>query len=115
MRDYISSEDFYQLISRILNSSIKNDVVDCYSKAPIDKAAVFNLMKERFGLQYELVPKNIVINAGNVRSHYFSLNRRASRFGYVPIRTSLENLEREFNLIFKSSRTLLGTGITIGK
>ena len=115
VRDYISSEDFYQLISRILNSSIKNDVVDCYSNAPIDKPALLNFMQENFGLQYELVPQNIAINTGNVRSHYFSLNRRARQFGYAPIRTSLENLEREFNLIFKLSPTLLGTGITIVK
>ena len=69
VRDYISSEDFYQLISRILNSSIKNDVVDCYSKAPIDKPALLYLMKKKFGLRYELAPEYVAINTGDGKSH----------------------------------------------
>ena len=90
VRDFIGSDDFYQLIQAILTSPATNAVVDCYSKSPIDKHTLLNEMQTHFGLQYELVKNTTVVNATGTKPHYYSLNKRASNFGYAPKYTSLE-------------------------
>jgi nucleoside-diphosphate-sugar epimerase len=92
VRDYIGPDDFYQLVNAILVSPAANVAVDCYSRAPIEKATLLAAMQEKFGLQYELVQSDSGVNATGAKPHYYSVNKRAENFGYVPRNTSLENL-----------------------
>jgi nucleoside-diphosphate-sugar epimerase len=92
LRDFIGPDDFYQLVTAILNSPAANNVVDCYSKAPIDKPTLLAIMQEQFGLQYEIIETDGVVNATGSKPHYYSLNKRAGDFGYVAKYTALESV-----------------------
>jgi hypothetical protein len=99
MRDFIGPDDFHQLVNAILTSPATNAVVDCYSKAPIDKPTLLAAMQLQFGLQSELVQATTGVNATGSKPHYYSLNRHAFSFGYVPALTSLMSIEKELKMI----------------
>jgi nucleoside-diphosphate-sugar epimerase len=98
VRDYIGPADFYQLVSGILSTAPSNEVVDCYTNAPVDKMTLLAGMQERFGLRYEVRDAPAEINATGTKKKYFSKNRKAERFGYLPPNNSLENVIREAGL-----------------
>ena len=95
VRDYIGPDDFFKLISLILESPATNNVFDCYTKAPVDKMTLLSKMKEYFGLSYAMQKEQVGINATGVKVNYFSQNFRASIFGYVPSLNSLETVYKE--------------------
>jgi nucleoside-diphosphate-sugar epimerase len=103
VRDFIGRNDFYQLVKKILVSTAKNDVVDCYSKATIDKPSLLKVMGENFGLQYEFGKAPYGVDATGIKSHYYSLNRRAQDFGYCPTLSSLEVLLMESEIFLRDS------------
>lgn len=107
VRDYLHPSDFYQLVSAILSAPETNAVVDCYSQAPIDKLSLLATMQEQFGLRYEVTEANVAFNATGGKPHYYSLNRRAGDFGYLPIFTSLEGVLRGANAILQQQATSL--------
>jgi nucleoside-diphosphate-sugar epimerase len=95
VRDYLNPSDFYQLISVLLEAPATNTVVDCYSKAPIDKPALLAVMQETFGLQYEITQAAVSVNATGGKPHYYSMNTRAADFGYKPALTSVAGVLQE--------------------
>lgn len=95
VRDYLHPTDFYQLIHKIIDAPATNAVVDAYSKAPIDKPTLLASMQERFGLEYEIVCYGKEINATGLKTHYYSVNRMANKFSYLPKLTSIEGLIKE--------------------
>jgi nucleoside-diphosphate-sugar epimerase len=97
VRDYLHPSDFYQLVSVLLAAPAANTVLDCYSKAPIDKPALLAAMQEKFGLRYELVGTSASVNATGNKPYYYSLNRRAADYGNKPNLTSLDGVEQEIN------------------
>ena len=99
VRDFIHPSDFYKLVVALLASPAPNAVVDCYSKAPIDKPALLAAMQDNFGLRYEVITNNAGVNATGNKPHYYSLNTKAADFGYLPSFTSLEGILRETKLI----------------
>lgn len=92
VRDYLHARDFCALIDAVLAAPPTNDVVDSYSKAPIEKTEMLQALQASHGLRYEvsLVPEEI--NATGCKPCYYSLNRRASRLGYQPELTSLDGV-----------------------
>ena len=92
VRDFIHPSDFYKLIVALLASPAANSVVDCYSKAPIDKPTLLVAMQDSFGLCYEVITTSAGVNATGSKTHYYSLNTKAADFGYQPSLTSLEGL-----------------------
>lgn len=102
VRDFIGPDDFYQLVNAILTSPATNDVVDSYSKAPIDKPTLLAAMQAQFGLQYELVQTTTGLDATGKKPHYYSLNRHAENFGYVPALNSIQGLVVELIEIFQA-------------
>lgn len=46
VRDFIHSSDFYNLVIALLTSPASNNVVDCYSKAPIDKPTLLKVITQ---------------------------------------------------------------------
>lgn len=95
VRDYLHPSDFYQLVSVLLGASATNEVVDCYSKAPIDKPTLLSAMQEKFGLRYEVMQAAASVNATGSKPHYYSLNMRAAEFGYQPKFTSIHAVLNE--------------------
>ena len=98
VRDYLHPSDLFGLVSAILAAPATNAVVDCYSKAPIDKVTLLAALQTKFGLQYEVVQTAAGVNATGTKPHYYSLNKRAEDFGYQPRLTSLEGIEIEVQL-----------------
>jgi nucleoside-diphosphate-sugar epimerase len=99
VRDYLHPADFYRLVSSLLLAPAANAVLDCYSRAPIDKPGLLGAMQERFGLRYEIAPACAGVNATGSKPHYYSLNPRAADFGYRPAFTSLEGIVQEIDAI----------------
>lgn len=92
VRDYLHPEDFYRLIDCLLTAPAANAAVDCYSRKPVDKPALLAGMTENFGLRYEVVGSGASVNAFGHKSHYYSRNRIAERFGYAPGYSALEGV-----------------------
>ena len=99
VRDYMHPSDFYGLVCALLSSPAVNTAVDCYSKAPIDKATLLAALQGKFGLQYETAQANPGVNATGIKTNYYSLNTRAADFGYQPIFTALEGVVKEMQMI----------------
>lgn len=95
VRDFLHPIDFYKLVCVILSAPATNIVVDCYSRAPIDKVNLLITMQERFGLRYEITEENFSVNSTGSKPYYYSTNSRAGDFGYEPSLTSLEGVVQE--------------------
>lgn len=105
VRDFLHPADFHQLVNLLLSSPPENTVVDCYSKAPIDKPTLLSTMKNRFALRYEISETKTISNVTGTKPHYYSLNRRAADFGYTPHFTSIEGLLQEFEAVLKKANS----------
>lgn len=101
IRDYIGPDDFYQLVSLLLAVPAMNDVVDCYTGAPVAKMTLLQIMKDRFGLNYEVRNASAGLNATGPKSNYFSINRKAGALGYVPKKTAIETILTELSHLNK--------------
>lgn len=104
VRDFVNPSDFFQLVGVLLAAPVINTVVDCYSKAPVDKPTLLAYMKESFGLQFQMTDARIGVNATGSKPYYYSLNTLASEFGYHPVWTSLDGLVKEIELYKKTKK-----------
>lgn len=103
VRDFMHRDDFHRFVECLLAAPPANCAVDCYSREPIDKPALLQTMSERFGLCYEVVGDTTArVNATGTKPHYYSLNRRASEFGYQPVWSSLDCILAETSAILKN-------------
>lgn len=98
-RDYLHPSDLFNLLLSVLNFPSRNDVVDCYSRAPVDKITLLNFMQENFGLHFELSDEDLIIDSTGTKPHYYSLNTNAAEFGYFPKMSSLEGVARESEIL----------------
>ncbi len=105
IRDYLHPSDFYRLVEAILSSRPANDVIDGYSRAPIDKLSLLNQMQNYFNLNFELHETKTGINSTGSKPNYYSLNNRASEFNYTPTLSSIEGITREAKIILNSLAT----------
>ena len=76
-----------------------NAVIDCYSRAPVDKPTLLAAMQVNFGLKYVLVQTRTGVNSTGSKPNYYSLNKRTANFAYKPIYTSLMSIEKELETI----------------
>ena len=101
VRDYLGPDDFYQLVTLMLNAPPVNEVIDCYTRAPVEKMTLLSAMNCRYGLKYEVRAATAVgVNATGMKWNYYSKNPRAARFGYVPSLTSLDTVLHEADRCF---------------
>lgn len=100
-RDYLHPSDLFNLLLSVLNSQPQNDVIDCYSRSPIDKITLLKKMKEYFGLNYEFIDEKSIINPTGTKPYYYSLNTKAAEFGYSPKLNSLECIIRESEILLQ--------------
>jgi nucleoside-diphosphate-sugar epimerase len=104
VRDFMHPDDFHRLVECLLAAPPTNCAVDCYSREPIDKPALLNTMAEHFGLSYEVLGDRIAsINSTGAKPNYYSLNRKAAEFGYIPARSSLECILAETAAILEGT------------
>ena len=101
MRDFISSFDFFNLVTCILAAPKCNLAIDCYSLDPLKKSDLLLKMKARFGLRYEIGGENNFVNSTGGKSFYFSKNKRAHILGYRPKNTSLDTVSEEVDMYLK--------------
>lgn len=99
VRDFVGPDDFFQLMNKILTSPLTNEVVDCYTSAPVDKFTLFASMQKSFNLKYEIKVVAAGVNATGTKINYFSKSRRAEKFGYAPTISSLDGVLNEASLI----------------
>ena len=100
VRDYIGSNDLYQLILRLISKDKLNAVVDAYSLAPIEKFSILEILKKNFNLKYQFTEDDVGLNATGNKDHYFSKNYCAKYYGYQPSLSSAD-------IIFNVTKTLL--------
>lgn len=104
VRDYLHPADFHQLVTRVLDAPPANRALDCYSAAPVDKAALLDMLARRYRLRYEVATAATPatapgVNATGAKPHYYSLNRLAAGVGYAPAYTSLDGIAAEADAI----------------
>lgn len=109
VRDYIGPNHFYQLISVILAAPHMNAVLDCYTKAPVEKMTLLSALKERYGLVYQIMESSPGVNATGFKHNYFSVHHLAEQFGYMPNSTSLDIILQEIEILTRSSPECLKT------
>lgn len=97
VRDFLHPADFHHLVNALLAAKADNAVVDCYTRAPVDKIELLAAMQENFGLRYEVTDEAVSVNATGNKPHYYSLNTRAADFGYQPTLTSLQGVVQEMH------------------
>lgn len=87
-RDYIGPEDFFQLIELLLSINKLNISLDCYSKNSVEKLEILSNLREKFGLIYDV--SNEYALKQNSKKYYFSKNKLAESYGYLPEHGSLD-------------------------
>jgi hypothetical protein len=80
-----------------------NDSVDCFTKSPIDKFSMLNMLKKEFGLKYQIENNEIGLNATGKKDNYYSKNYKAKDYGYYPEYSSEETILKELRTILKIS------------
>jgi len=99
IRDFIHPTDFCRLVISILEAPAANQVVDCYSKAPISKHELLESLQKKLCLKYKFNPVPSTINATGVKTHYYSKNKHAKKMGYEPKYTSLDGITIELETL----------------
>jgi nucleoside-diphosphate-sugar epimerase len=107
VRDYVGASDFYILITSLTNSPPSNDVVDCYSKAPVSKFDLLDIMTKEFGLKFVISDADVSINATGVKAKYYSKNKKAEKYGYFPTSSSKEIVVSEARSILQCSQVFI--------
>jgi len=90
VRDYIHPYDFYKIILAILISSATNVAVEAYSKKPIDKFTLLKLIKDKYGLMFQIDNQVSNINATGCKLNYITTSQNTSIFRYEPLFSSAE-------------------------
>ena len=98
VRDYICQDDFYQLVLLVLNNDVGNEAFDCYTKQPISKMGLLKEVQKKYGLKYETISDDKV-NITGFKLNYYSENHIAENIGYVPDKSSLDNILCEIDKI----------------
>ncbi len=93
-RDYIGADDLHQLINKLISIKGLNIVIDAYSKAPIDKLSILDLLEKSFGLKYKFQESFQAINSTGSKDQYYSKNFYAKDFGYSPKLSSKELIKK---------------------
>jgi hypothetical protein len=105
IRDYISPDDLYALISSVISMKQVNIALDALSVKPVKKSELMEMFSRKFGLKVELLDTEISTVSGK-KSEYFSTNNIAEKvLNIKPKQTSLEGVEWEMLAMVKSMST----------
>lgn len=100
VRDYSNAHDFVLMVEAIMCSPGRNMALDFYTKAPVKKFEMLEVLSEEFGLEYKIDPALHVTSPTGLKPNYFSQNYVAESLGFLPPNSALENILCELkNLI----------------
>lgn len=111
VRDFIHLSDLFALINCCIRKRNINDVFDVYSKAPVEKFKLLDILNDKFGLKYKVEDLVSVVNATGLKSVYFSENKHAVDIEYEPEHTSIETVIYELEKILNKKPLSFISGI----
>lgn len=111
VRDYLHPHDFFQLIIKVLTSPRINCAIDCYSKSPVDKKTLLQVLKTRFNLNYKIVDGQLGLNATGIKHRYYSLNHGATQFGYEPLFSALDCVTQEIEIYLSNKKQSISPNV----
>lgn len=97
VRDYATPQSLGGLINGIIarwqaeNAGV-NTALDLYSLAPVAKFDLLRAVGSRFGMEWQVTKDANVLAATGAKSLYYSENRTAAEWGYVPKNDSLDGV-----------------------
>ena len=87
-RDYIHPKDLFS--------------IDLYSKKPIAKFELLDLLQDKYGLQYEIKPNSGFSSPTGFKKNYFSQSKKAEVLDYKPKYSSLDTISEELPYFLKN-------------
>ena len=103
IRDYIHPHDLFQLVAACINKSGTNDVFDAYSKKPVTKFELFDLLARKYNFKYKVKVGVGKDSSTGVKSIYYSKNHKAKTIGYNPKYTSVEAISDESSKMIRTN------------
>ena len=76
-RDYIHPKDLFSFLKKCIEKNTINDAFDLYSKKPIAKFELLDLLQDKYGLQYEIKPNSGFSSPTGFKKNYFSQSKKA--------------------------------------
>lgn len=94
-RDFISPDDLYALVSRVIGAGHCNCAIDTFSLAPISKSELLEKLAAEFGLRSKVSTGGSVTATGTKPYYYSEVRTATSVFGYQPTQTSWGGVRSE--------------------
>lgn len=94
-RDYIIPHDLSQLINCIIKQKHINKAIDAYSKAPVKKSKIIEIIQKHFNMQIQYVDSQTSTSPNKTNDIYIPKNKEAAFLGYSPQFTSAEGIIHE--------------------
>jgi nucleoside-diphosphate-sugar epimerase len=88
IRDFAGSAEAVSLIDCWSDSGAPNGAYDLYTKAPVSKATLLDLARNRFGV--DVVVSDVADSPTGLKPVYASNYHAASKLGYAPMRDACE-------------------------
>jgi nucleoside-diphosphate-sugar epimerase len=98
-RDYVHPSDLFHLIINCVQKRPGNIAVDAYSLMKIGKFELLEHFSKNYGLKYNIREDLLLQSSTGSKSNYYSLDRSASKLGYLPAYDSLSCIIKEFEKI----------------
>jgi nucleoside-diphosphate-sugar epimerase len=93
-RDFTHPKDLFQLVEICLKNPI-NRTFDLYSAKPASKFELIRRFETDFGLKCRIIENKIQNVKTGIKPVYYSNDRSAAKFGYVPEFTAIEAVLQE--------------------
>ncbi len=90
-RDYLSAQDFHNIVNAVIEAEPINRAFNCYSAMPIEKDKLLEAMATEFGLKVEVVNETLATVTG-VKPYYYTVDRELATIGYAPTASSLDTV-----------------------
>jgi nucleoside-diphosphate-sugar epimerase len=95
-RDFLSSEDLFNLICLIIKAKPFNDVIEAYSSGPVTKFELLDYFSKNYSLKYKIERNLKLYSPTGQKDYYFSRSRKAGNLvGYKPKFSSAETVAKE--------------------
>jgi nucleoside-diphosphate-sugar epimerase len=107
-RDYIGPTELAQMVLGIIDSAPCNTSVDLYSAAPILKTDLLDSLVRLFSLVVEYGADTTFTSNAIYKFNYFSEDRRAQAFGYLPERTAEQVVIQELSRLLGVTNVVSG-------
>lgn len=104
-RDYLHPSDFHALVECVLAHPPSNAALDCYTLGEVGKWTLLDTLQRQFSLRYEIAGPEAALNATGAKPHYYSKNRQAASYKYVPSMSSLDGVIKEVQAFLESARS----------